>query len=276
MTLARRAYRRPVERQDIEPLMAFYQKVAPTKGFEAGIQSALERLLLDPEFLFRIAGPSEATSKPRNSVHEDVQLASRLSFFLWSSIPDDQLLDVAARGRLHEPAELERQVSRMLADPKSQALIDNFFGQWLSLRSLKGFSPNPNLFPEFDENLREAFQAETTLFLAHQLRNDNSIMDLLAADYTFLNERLARHYGIPGVLGNRFRRVALVDSRRGGLLGQGSILSAATSYGDRTSPVLSGEMGARKRDWRAATAAPRRRPSVSGRAGRRWRTTLRS
>jgi Protein of unknown function (DUF1592)/Protein of unknown function (DUF1588)/Protein of unknown function (DUF1585)/Protein of unknown function (DUF1587)/Protein of unknown function (DUF1595)/Planctomycete cytochrome C len=236
-TLTRRAYRRPVSDQDVQPLMAFYQDAAKTRGFEAGIQAALDRLLLDPEFLFRIE--REPAQAARGGVYavDDVALASRLSFFLWSSIPDDELLDAAARGRLKDPDALERQVRRMLADPRSDALVDNFFAQWLSLRSMKGFQPNPNLFPEFDENLREAFETETNLFLTHQLRQDASVLDLLGADYTFLNERLAQHYGIPNIIGSRFRKVTLTDGHRGGLLGQGTILAAATSYGDRTSPV---------------------------------------
>jgi hypothetical protein len=236
-TLARRGFRRPVVSADVEPLLPFYRRARERGGFEAGIQAALERILVDPEFLFRFEH-DPATVAP-GTVHRltDVELASRLSFFLWSSIPDDELLDVAAQGKLKDPAVLERQVRRMLADSRSQALVGNFFGQWLMLRNIRGVSPDPNVFPEFDENLREAFQRETELFIEDQLHEDKSVLELLSADYTFLNERLARHYQIPGVTGSRFRRVTFSDDRRGGLLGQGSILTV-TSYGHRTSPVL--------------------------------------
>jgi hypothetical protein len=236
-TLARRGFRRPVPAAEVAPLLAFYRRGEAQGGFEAGIQAGLERLLVDPEFLFRFERDPEGVA-PR-TVHRltDLELASRLSFFLWSSLPDEALLDVAARGTLHEPAVLEAQVRRMLTDRRAAALLTNFFGQWLSLRALRGVSPDPNLFPEFDENLRDAFQQETGQFLETQLREDRPVAELLSADYTFLNERLARHYQIPGVTGSRFRRVTLPDDRRGGLLGQGSVLTV-TSYGNRTSPVL--------------------------------------
>jgi mono/diheme cytochrome c family protein len=236
-TVARRAFRRPVTERDLEPLLPFFDTGRARGGFDEGIRTGLERILIDPEFLFRIErDPVGATP---GSIYRltDLELASRLSFFLWSSIPDDELLDLAARGRLSAPATLDRQVRRMVADARSTALVDNFASQWLSLRSVRGITPDPNLFPDFDENLRRAFQQETTLFLLSQLRDDRSVIDLLRADYTFLNERLARHYGIAGVVGSRFRRVRLDDDRRGGLLGHGSIL-AVTSYGNRTSPVL--------------------------------------
>ena len=235
--LARRAFRRPIGDEDLVPLLAFYRTGRAAGGFEAGIRMALERLLIDPEFLFRIERDPEGLAAGAPYRLADLELASRLSFFLWSSIPDDELLDVAAEGRLSDPAELERQVRRMLADPRAAALVENFAGQWLALRSVDGLAPDPNLFPEFDENLREALRRETDLFLESQLREDRSVVDLLRADYTFLNERLARHYGVPGVTGNHFRRVTLPDGRRAGLLGQGSVL-AVTSYGNRTSPVL--------------------------------------
>ena len=235
-TLARRAYRRPVGDRDIEPLLAFYRTGRVAEGFETGIRMALERLLVDPEFLFRIERDPEDVPAGASYRLTDLELASRLSFFLWSSIPDDELLDAATRGRLSDPAARERQVRRMLADPRSRALVDNFAGQWLSLRSVEGIAPDPNLFPAFDENLREAFRRETELFLESHLREDRSVIDLLRADSSFLNERLARHYGIPGVAGSHYRRVTLPDARRG-LLGHGSILSV-TSYGNRTSPVL--------------------------------------
>ena len=236
-TLARRAYRRPVGDRDLEPLLAFYRTGRVADGFEAGIRLALERLLIDPEFLFRIERDPEDVPPGTPYRLTDLELASRLSFFLWSSIPDDELLDAAIRGRLSDPAVRERQVRRMLADARSRALVDNFAGQWLSLRSVEGITPDPNLFPAFDENLRDAFRQETELFLENHLREDRSVVDLLRADYSFLNERLARHYGIAGVSGSHYRRVKLPDDRRGGLLGHGSIL-AATSYGNRTSPVL--------------------------------------
>ena len=235
--LARRAYRRPVDHDDIEPLLAFYRTGRQAEGFEAGIRMAIERLLIDPEFLFRIERDPEDVAPGAPYRLADLELASRLSFFLWSSIPDDELLEAAVRGRLSDPAELERQVRRMLADARSRALVDNFAGQWLSLRSVEGIAPDPNRFPDFDENLREAFREETERFVESHLREDRSVVDLLRADYSFLNERLARHYGISGVSGSHYRRVKLPDDRRGGLLGHGSIL-AATSYGNRTSPVL--------------------------------------
>ena len=235
--LARRAFRRPIRDGDLAPLLAFYRTGRAAGGFEAGIRMAIERLLIDPEFLFRIERDPDGLAPGAPYRLADLELASRLSFFLWSSIPDDELLDVAAAGRLSDGAELERQVRRMLADPRAAALVKNFAGQWLALRSVDGLAPDPNLYPEFDENLREALRRETDLFLESQLREDRSVVDLLRADYTFLNERLARHYGVPGVTGNHFRRVRLPDGRRRGLLGHGSVL-AVTSYGNRTSPVL--------------------------------------
>ena len=219
-----------------DPLLAFY-RAGRAAGFETGIRMALERLLIDPEFLFRIERDPEGVPPGAPYRLSGLELASRLSFFLWSSIPDDELLDAAISGRLSDPAERERQVRRMLADARARALVDNFAGQWLSLRSVEGIAPDPNLFPAFDENLREAFRQETELFVESHLRADRSVVDLLRADHSFLNERLARHYGIPGVSGSHYRRVKLPGDRRGGLLGHGSIL-AATSYGNRTSPVL--------------------------------------
>ena len=213
-----------------------------TAWFEAGIQAAIERLLIDPEFLFRIERDPAGAAPGAPYRLTDLELASRLSFFLWSSIPDEELLVAAERGRLSDPGVLEGQVRRMLSDARASALVDNFAGQWLSLRSVEGIAPDPNLFPGFDENLREALRRETELFFESQLREDRSVVELLSADYTFLNERLARHYGIPGVTGNHYRRVTLAGrgpaaARRLGLLGHGSIL-AVTSYGNRTSPVL--------------------------------------
>ena len=237
--LARRAYRRPATDGDVETLLGFYRTGRSERDFDSGIQFAIERILSDPDFLFRLEhGPARATPGEVHAV-SDLELASRLSFFLWSSIPDEELLDVASSGHLKEPAVLEQQARRLLADPRSRALVDNFAAQWLSQRALQGAAPNPDLFPEFDDNLREAFGRETELFLASQLRDDRSVVDLVTANYTFVNDRLARHYGIPGVYGSHFRRVTLPSDTRGGLLGQGSILTV-TSYGTRTSPVLRG------------------------------------
>ena len=240
-TLARRAFRRPVNGTDIQPLLAFYEKgrALPGGDFESGIQKALEAMLVAPEFLFRIEqDPSRAEAGKAYRV-SDLELASRLSFFLWSSIPDDPLLDLAERGRLRNPTILQQQVHRMLADPRSDALIANFAGQWLHLRNVEQAKPDPFIFP-FDEFLRQAFMKETELFIASIFREDRSLLDLLSADYTFVNERLAEHYEIPKVYGSQFRRVAVTDPNRRGLLGQGSILTV-TSYPNRTSVVLRGK-----------------------------------
>ena len=238
-TLARRAFRRPVDEADTAPLLALYAEGRREGGFERGIQLAVRGMLIDPEFLFRIErdpdGVPPATAYPVS----DLELASRLSFFLWSSLPDDELLDLAAAGRLREPGVLPAQVARLLDDPRSDAFIDNFFGQWLLLRNMRTVAPDPDAFPDFDENLREAMRQETALFVASQVRDDRSVLDLLRADYTFLNERLARHYGVANVYGNHFRRVNVAGRRRGGLLGQGSVLTA-TSYPNRTSPTKRG------------------------------------
>ncbi|MBI3895964.1 MAG: DUF1592 domain-containing protein [Acidobacteria bacterium] len=239
-TLGRRAYRRPVTDEDVQPLLDLY-KAGSSKGrFEAGIGMALERILAGPEFLFRVERDPE--NVPPNTAYRisDLELASRLSFFLWSSIPDDELLDLAEKGKLQNPAVLEQQVRRMLADSRSEALMSNFGGQWLYLRNLRTKVPDPGLFPNFDANLREALQRETELFFKSIVREDRSVLDLLAADYTFLNERLARHYGIPNIYGSQFRRVRLNDEMRKGLLGQGSILTV-TSYNTRTAPTLRGK-----------------------------------
>jgi hypothetical protein len=239
-TLARRAYRRPVTTQEVEMLLSFFRAGRREGAFDTGIQGVLERLLVDPNFLFRIER-DPVNAKPGTAYRVDgLELASRLSFFLWSSIPDDALLDIAERGQLDDAATLERQVRRMLADPKSRALVTNFAAQWLYVRNLRGITPDSHTFPEFDDNLREAFRLETELFLADQLSSDRSVFDLLKADYTFVNERLARHYQIPNVYGSHFRRVTFSDDRRAGLLGQGGIL-AVTSYATRTSPVLRGK-----------------------------------
>ena len=237
-TLARLAFRRPVGEADVAPLLALY-KDARIEGqtFDGGIQRALVRLLVDPDFLFRIEqDPSGPSTVYRLS---DVDLATRLSFFLWSSIPDDELLSLAERGRLKDPTVLEQQVRRMLADDRADTLVDNFAAQWLHLRNLQQFQPDFFLFPEFDDNLRRAFSRETELFLRSQIREDRPVIDTLTADYTFVNERLARHYKLPPVYGSHFRRVTLTDPSRFGLLGHGSVL-AVTSYAHRTSPVLRG------------------------------------
>ena len=238
-TLARRAYRRPVTELDLERLLPFYTEGRSGGGFDAGIDAALRRLLVSPEFLFRIAADPPNIAPNTSYRIGDLELASRLSFLLWSSIPDDELLDLAARGLLSDQRVLEQQMRRMLVDTRAEALVDNFFGQWLQLRNLELVAPDDNLFPNFDDGLREAFRKETALFLDSILREDRSVLELLTADYTFVNERLAKHYDIPNVKGSHFRRITLVDERRRGILGHGSIL-VVTSRPNRTSPVLRG------------------------------------
>ena len=239
-TLARRAYRRPVTADDVGKLMTFYEVGREERGFEGGITRAIERLLVSPSFLFRVAtDPADVTPGEPYRI-SDVELASRLSFFLWSSIPDDELLRVAADGRLRDPVVLEQQVTRMLASPKSDVLVKNFTGQWLQLRNLDAKSPNEITFPYFNDNLRQSFRRETERMFEHVLREEHSVLDLLNGDYTFLNEQLARHYGIPDVYGTRFRRVTLTDEARYGLLGHGSILTV-TAFATRTSPVVRGK-----------------------------------
>jgi hypothetical protein len=240
-TLARRAYRRPVTDADLEVPLRLYQDGASRGGFEAGIELAVRGILVSPSFLFRFEDQPASVTPGTPYRISDLELASRLSFFLWSSIPDDELVELAVDGRLSDAGVLRQQVRRMLADPRSQALVDNFAGQWLHIRNVKGFQPSPELLFHFDDNLRQAFEQETALFFESIIRENRSMLDLLDADYTFLNERLARHYGIPGVYGERFRRVALPpDSVRRGLLGQGSILTG-TSRANRTSPVIRGK-----------------------------------
>jgi hypothetical protein len=239
-SLARRAYRRPVTAEDLQPLMYLYRTARHTGNFENGIETSLRGILVSPKFLFRIehdpANVAPATAYRVN----DIDLASRLSFFLWSSLPDGQLLDVAESGRLKDPRVLEQQVKRMLADPKAKELMSNFFGQWLQLRYLNTAQPDVATFTEYDDNLRDAFLQEMQLFLNNILREDRSLIDLLNANYTFINDRLARHYGIPNVYGSFFRRIELTDERRWGLLGKGGVLML-TSYPNRTSPVLRGK-----------------------------------
>ncbi|MCY3843956.1 MAG: DUF1592 domain-containing protein, partial [Acidobacteria bacterium] len=240
-SLARRAYRRPVTEADVAPLLAAYEAGREAGGgFEEGVRWALEALLVSPKFLFRIEEDPAGVAPGAPYRIGDLDLASRLSFFLWSSIPDDELLAAAARGDLQDPERLEREVRRMLDDPRSDALVENFAGQWLYLRNLRTVAPDATRFPEFDDNLRRALRRETELFVESQLREDRGVHDLLRADYTFVNERLARHYGIPNVYGSHFRRVAHGDQRRPGLLGHGSILTV-TSYPHRTSPVVRGK-----------------------------------
>ena len=239
-TLARRAYRRPISKDEIAGLMIPYKSASDHGGFEEGIRLALQRILVSPGFLFRIeVDPAKATPGSAYRV-SDAELASRLSFFLWSSIPDDELLNLAERGKLKEPEVLEQQIKRMLADSRANTLVSNFVGQWLYLKNIEAVLPDPTAFPDFDENLRVAFARETELFFESMLREDRSLLDLLRADYTFLNERLARHYGIPGIHGSQFRRVTLTNEERKGLLGQGSVLTV-TSYPNRTSPTLRGK-----------------------------------
>jgi Protein of unknown function (DUF1592)/Protein of unknown function (DUF1588)/Protein of unknown function (DUF1585)/Protein of unknown function (DUF1595) len=233
--MARLAFRRPATADDVATLLGFYDSGRSSGGgFEAGIQFALERLLVDPDFLLRIYRSTGRLN--------DLEVASRLSFFLWSSIPDDQLLTLAERGQLTTPAMLEQQVRRMLADPRAvDALVGNFTSQWLNLRRLEEVVVDPERYPNYDLSLLQAFQRETELFVGSTIRDDRGASTLLDGDYTFVNERLARHYGIPGVYGSRFRRVTLPDrTKRGGLLAQGALL-ATTSYPDRTSPVLRGK-----------------------------------
>jgi hypothetical protein len=243
-TLMRRAYRRPVTDGDVQGAFDLYKKArteAGVGGFDAGIEMALSAVLVSPEFLFRVEQDPPGIAANTSYRISDLQLASRLSSFLWSSIPDEELLDVAVANKLHEPAVLERQVKRMLADNRSRALVTNFASQWLHLRNLDSITPDMRLFPDFDDNLRQAFRQETELFFESILREDRSALDLLNARYTFVNERLAKHYGIPHVYGTRFRRIELdEDSGRGGLLRQAGILTV-TSYATRTSPVIRGK-----------------------------------
>ena len=240
-TLARRAYRRPVTEADIALLVGFYRQGREGGTFESGIEMALRRLLVSPQFLLRVERDPDDLDPDEPYYVSDLELASRLAFFLWSSLPDDALIEAAAGGTLREPTVLESHVRRMLADPRAASLVTNFAAQWLYLRNLPAVSPDFIVFPDFDETLRRALRRETELFFESIVREDRSAIDLLTADYTFVNERLAKHYGIPGIYGSHFRRIALPsDSPRGGLLGQGSIL-AVTGYATRTSPVVRGK-----------------------------------
>jgi mono/diheme cytochrome c family protein len=239
-TLMRRAYRRPIDQGELNGPMAFYRKARTEGDFDGGITMALSAVLSNPEFLFRVESDPERA--PASGVYRvsDLELASRLAFFLWSSIPDDELLDTAVQGKLSQPGELEKQTRRMLADRRSLNLATNFAGQWLRLRNIDAVAPSANVFRDFDDNVRQAFREETELFFDSVRREDRTVLTFIKSDYTFLNERLAKHYEIPGVYGSRFRRVTLApENRRGGLLRQGSVLSV-TSYATRTSPVLRG------------------------------------
>jgi len=240
LSTLRRAYRAPVEPIDMQRVMKLYREGRRNATFEAGIETALQRILAAPKFVFRVERdlPNATPGTPYRI--SDVELASRLSFFLWSSIPDEELLKVAEAGKLKDPAVLEAQVRRMLADERARALVDNFAGQWLQLRNVRNVQPNSDLFPDFDDNLRQAFKTETELFFESIIKEDRSVVDLMTANYTFVNERLARHYGIPDIHGTRFRRITLTDERRFGLLGKGSVL-AVTSHAERTSPVVRGK-----------------------------------
>jgi hypothetical protein len=237
--LARHAYRRPVSDADTRPLLAFYRQARGKGTFEYGIQKAVEAVLISPDFLFRVESDVAGKAGGNHRV-SGVEMASRLSFFLWSSVPDDELLELAEKGKLADPQVLKQQVQRMLDDPKSDALTSNFAGQWLYIRNVDTVRPDPGIFPDFDESLRASMRQETELFFNSILRENRSAMDLLEANYTFLNDRLAKHYGIPGIYGSQFRRVELQDSHRGGVLGQASILTV-TSPPNRTSVVQRGK-----------------------------------
>jgi Protein of unknown function (DUF1592)/Protein of unknown function (DUF1588)/Protein of unknown function (DUF1587)/Protein of unknown function (DUF1595)/Protein of unknown function (DUF1585) len=238
--IAHHAYRRPVAADDMPALLALYKQGAEAGGFEQGIRLALQKILVSPNFLFRVELDPTDTSPGSVRQVNDIELASRLSFFLWSSMPDDELLAIAESGKLRDPSVLEGQVRRMLADSRSQALVQNFAGQWLFLRNIPAVQPDPAAFPTWDENLRQAMRTETELWLESQMRDDRSVVDLLTTDYTFVNQRLAEHYGMKGIWGNDFRRVAVEDPRRRGLLGQASIM-AVTSYPNRTAPTVRGK-----------------------------------
>ena len=241
-SLGRFAFRRPVTEADLEMLLEFFHSGRAVADFDAGIEMALRRVLVSPDFLFRRESDPDGAASGQPYAISDLELASRLSFFLWSSIPDGELLDLAARGELRRPRVLDQQVARMLADPRARALVDNFGGQWLYLRNMELVSPDPYAFPDFDGNLRVAMTREMELFLESQIREDHSVLELMTSDQTFVNQRLAEHYGIPNILGNHFRRITLSGEldRRRGLLGKGSLLTV-TSYAHRTSPVLRGK-----------------------------------
>jgi hypothetical protein len=239
-SVGRRAFRRPLTDADLKPLLAFYRGGREERDFDFGIEKALRAMLVSPDFLFRIEQDPPGSAPGSVNRISDLELASRLSFFLWSTVPDDQLLELAEQGKLKDPAVLDQQVHRLLDDPRAESLVTNFAGQWLYIRNLAQQKPDPDVFPEFDESLRVSFQRETELFFQNIVREDRSVMELLDANYTFLNQRLAEHYGIPNIYGAQFRKVTLTDPNRGGLLGQGSMLTV-TSYPNRTSVVQRGK-----------------------------------
>jgi hypothetical protein len=238
--LASEAYRRPVPLKEVDRLMPFYQKAAATEGFEGGIRASLEAILASPSFIFRMEREPAAVKPGTTYRVADVDLASRMSFFLWGTPPDKELLSVATAGRLSDPLTLEKQTKRMLADPRAEGLSTRFAAQWLRLQDIDKNHPDPNFYPNYDDNLAGMMREETERFFSNLVREDRSLLDLYQADYTFLNERLAQHYGIPGVAGDHFRKVAYPDATRRGILGQGSML-VQTSYANRTSPVLRGK-----------------------------------
>jgi hypothetical protein len=238
-TLARRAFRRPVDQNDLDRLMPFYESGRQTAGFNAGIERMITALLASPDFLYRGLVGRQPAGEAETYELSDLDLAARLSFFLWSQGPDEELLELASTGQLHDTEVLRAQAKRMLADPRADALVTGFALAWLNVDELESVDPDDRLFPEFSDELRTDFEAEIGLFLSSVLLGDENVQQLLTADYTFLNERLAKHYGIAGVRGPQFRRVALDDERRYGLLGKAAVL-LRTSYGDRTSPVLRG------------------------------------
>ncbi len=239
-SLAHRAYRRNLSADEIDGLMSFYERGRANGNFVSGIELALRRILAAPSFVYRAELEPEALPPGASFQINDFELASRLAFFLWSSIPDDTLLDLAGQNKLHLPEVLAQQTRRMIADARATALVDNFAGQWLQLRNLQGIVPEPEKFPDFDDNLRQAFRRETEMFFESVVKEDRPVLDLMTANYTFVNERLARHYGIPGVFGSYFRRVRLDDENRRGLLGKGAILMV-TSHSNSSSPVLRGK-----------------------------------
>jgi hypothetical protein len=239
-SLVRHAYRRPVEDKDLPVLLDLYEQSRAQGGFDNGIRLALQKILVSPEFLFRLEFDPAGVKPGEAYPISDLELASRLSFFLWSSIPDEELLSIAEKGKLSNPDILEQQVRRMLADPRSRQLVINFAGQWLYLRNMERVLPDPLAFPNFDDNLRDALQKETELVIETMLREDRSVVELLDSDFTFVNERLAEHYGIEGIYGTEFRRINVTDERRKGLLGHGSILTV-TSYPNRTAPTIRGK-----------------------------------
>ena len=238
--IATEAYRRPVGPREVDGLMPFYAKGAEKDGFEGGVRTSIEAVLSSPNFIFRLERQPETVRAGSNYRVSDVDLASRLSFFLWGTVPDKELLTVASQGRLSDPVMFERQTRRMLADPRAEALGERFAAMWLRLQDIDKVKPDPNFYPNFDDNLADMMRTETIMFFNHLVRQDRSLMDLYTADYSFMNERLARHYGITGVAGNDFRKVQYPDDRRRGILGQGSML-VQTSMANRTSPVLRGK-----------------------------------